>query len=439
MTTMMNKSGKVLALLLFLMQANLLYARDLVYLADGKNNDETVSGAYQAITENSAVDLKQARSQYSISAISGSINQAIFAQGANQLMIGLPEQNSISVIEKSFSIVTTEHSKWIGTVSGDPDSSVAITNYKGVSMGRIETGGRVYLLKPAGQKDYIIEELDILAFPDCDTDFQNVIRSPDNSPDTHRFDSSASVADPVVIDLLAVYTPAARAKNGGHLGIQALIQAAVDNANLAFTDSNMDIEFQLVHSTQVNYVEGDSGDDLIWVRDDPGIRNLRNNKAADMVSLITAGDYCGRGYVQRNPGASFENFAYQVTADDCAVGNLTFAHEHGHNMGMEHDPANGTSSSNASFLHSFGHYVNGSYRTVMSYSSPCTSGCNRVPHFSNPNVTHNSVATGIANQRDNARTGRLTAPIVAAFRTPQASDDDDFLLFLPAILSGSKQ
>ena len=112
-----------------------------------------------------------------------------------------------------------------------------------------------------------------------------------------------------MIDLLAVYTAAARIQNGGAAGIQALIQAAVDNANLAFTDSNMDIVFQLVHTAEVNRVEGTSSDDLIWVRNDPGVKNLRNLRGADMVSLITAGDYCGRGYVQRNPGPSFEDLA----------------------------------------------------------------------------------------------------------------------------------
>ena len=68
------------------------------------------------------------------------------------------------------------------------------------------------------------------------------------------------------------------------------------------------------------------------------------------------------------------------------------------------------------FAYGFGHFVNGSYRTVMSYSNNCTSGCTRVPYFSNPNVSYNSVATGIANQRDNARAGNTTAPDVANFR-----------------------
>jgi hypothetical protein len=90
-------------------------------------------------------------------------------------------------------------------------------------------------------------------------------------------------------------------------------------------------------------------------------------------------------------------------------------------MGFEHDPANGTSPSNASYPYAFGHYVDGSYRTVMSYSRPCGSGCTRVAHHSNPDILNAGVPTGIAEQRDNARAGDQTAPIVANFRLATAA------------------
>jgi hypothetical protein len=85
-------------------------------------------------------------------------------------------------------------------------------------------------------------------------------------------------------------------------------------------------------------------------------------------------------------------------------------------MGMEHDPANaGISPSSASYDWSFGHNVAGSFRTIMSYT--CPSPCPRVLQFSNPDILYNGQPTGIANQRDNAQTGDLTAPVIAAFRS----------------------
>ncbi|MBM4297687.1 MAG: hypothetical protein FJ143_08105, partial [Deltaproteobacteria bacterium] len=181
---------------------------------------------------------------------------------------------------------------------------------------------------------------------------------------------------------------------------------------------NMSARYILGHTEEVAY--NDSGDisiDLNWVTGNATVASLRNTHGADMVSLIVSngGGYCGIAWVQRNPGAGFANYAFQVTARGC-LSNQTFAHEHGHNLGMEHDPANsGVTPAGASYDWSFGHNVAGSFRTVMSYS--CPSPCPRVLHYSNPDILYNGQPTGIANQRDNAQTGDLTAPIVAAFRS----------------------
>src|SRR6185437_4615652 len=76
----------------------------------------------------------------------------------------------------------------------------------------------------------------------------------------------------------------------------------------------------------------------------------------------------------------------------------------------------GVSPSGASYPWSFGHYVNGAFRTIMSYDV-CSLGCPRVLHFSNPDVSYNGIPTGVLDKRDNAQTGDATAPIVANFRS----------------------
>lgn len=53
----------------------------------------------------------------------------------------------------------------------------------------------------------------------------------------------------------------------------------------------------------------------------------------------------------------------------------------------------------------------------MSYVNPCANGCTRHPYMSNPNVTFMGLPTGIADQRDNHRTGNLIAPIAANWKT----------------------
>jgi peptidyl-Asp metalloendopeptidase len=118
----------------------------------------------------------------------------------------------------------------------------------------------------------------------------------------------------------------------------------------------------------------------------------------------------------RSRSFGFATSAFQATARSCAIGNLSYPHEHGHNLGLTHDPGNGNGSNSLFPIFGFGHFVSGSFRTVMSYSNNCIGGCTRAPYFSNPNVSYRSAPTGIADQRDNARAGNITAPDVANFR-----------------------
>ncbi|HSM12434.1 MAG TPA: hypothetical protein VLA66_00055, partial [Thermoanaerobaculia bacterium] len=119
-------------------------------------------------------------------------------------------------------------------------------------------------------------------------------------------------------------------------------------------------------------------------------------------------------------------------------------------LGMQHDPANGNSPGGSWRPWAFGQWIStdpappgGNFRTVMSYSAECPFGCLRVPHFSNPDVTHNGVATGLDDGvcdpgtynpgdpeawscRDNHRTANESGPIVATYRDSPLVFTDGF-------------
>jgi len=320
-----------------------------------------------------------------------------------------------------------KNTTWRGRFDNPSGGRVTLTVRHGVVVGFIQYADRTYIIEPVRGGGYAQKEINQDLYPACG----GVVIPGETA--FHRMDPDSEIeADSGArIDVMVMYTPEARDAAGGVAAIEATAQAAVDIANTAFDDSSVVTRFNLVHAAVTT--RHDSGDlyaDLPWLRDDAGVAALRNAYAADLVSLLVedGGGYCGLGYVMRYPSASFADSAFQVTDRGCAVGNLSWAHEHGHNMGMEHDPANGTSSASASYPWSFGHFVDGSYRTVMSYSNQCLYGCTRVSHFSNPDVLHAGAATGIAGQRDNHRTADLTAPIVANFRAQTCSIDLHYAL-----------
>ena len=232
---------------------------------------------------------------------------------------------------------------------------------------------------------------------------------------------------------MVAYTAAVRTALGGTTQVEAYAQQAVNSTNTAYINSDIHTRLRLAGTLEVAYAEtSDLSAALRWAREDATVRAARTGVRADMVALLveTSGN-CGVGYLMTKVGWDFAYHAFSVTSRRCAVGNLSFAHELGHNQGCQHNPENGGPPEGLAYPHAYGHYVDGAFRTIMSYSDLCTppTYCPRVPYFSNPSVSFNGVPTGIAGQRDNHRVINDTAAAIAQFRqsfiatAPPANDN----------------
>lgn len=362
------------------------------------------------------------------SALLGDIDQNFLGNGPENMTIVLPGKADLLVNREHHQARGARSLVWRGAAQGDSSHKVTLTVHKGILLGHIQHGNEIFTLRPAANGRTVVEKINSSSFaPEWGHDQHThgkemvppVSGSIDDQSTTTTAPAVAALGATTEIVLMSVYTPQARAAGGGTTQIQGQIQAAVDQANSAFINSNMIGRYRLAYAGEVAY--NDSGvitTDLNWVTGDAGVASLRDSNAADMVSLITAngGGYCGIGWVQRNPGSGFAGYAFQVTAQSCLT-NQTLAHEHGHNLGMEHNPESaGVTPDQASYPYSFAHWVNGQFRTIMSYDV-CSLGCPRVLNYSNPDVLYNGVATGVLDQRDNAQTADNTAAIVAAFRS----------------------
>ncbi len=300
---------------------------------------------------------------------------------------------------------------WQGVVDGDPGQQVSLTFDGEHLAGYVSVADGIYEITPSPVGN-VLMRIDTERYPPCAGAVPAVAM-----PDFRDKALRGPKGNASEMDVLIVFSPGTVAQLGSQAAAQTFAQQAVDSANLSYTNSQMSARMRLVGVRFTTRVDsGSSSTDLSWIRNDPEVAGWRNEVGADMVGMIAEfSNACGQGYLMSNPGAGFAPSAYQVTARNCAIGNLTYAHEHGHNMGMMHNPEAGGS---GAYPYAFGHYINGNYRTVMSYSTSCPGGCTRRPYFSNPNVSFSGQPTGIADQRDNARTGNQTAPIVALFRGP---------------------
>ncbi|MDR1497468.1 MAG: immunoglobulin domain-containing protein [Puniceicoccales bacterium] len=233
--------------------------------------------------------------------------------------------------------------------------------------------------------------------------------------------AAADVGEDRTLDVLFVYTPATERRFSGADGMKSRANSEIAKANKIYENSKITGKMRLVGVRRVEYNEASTfREDIAALQRTNDnlmdeVHGWRNETGADVVCLMRASDAeaSGRGYILTTMNGE-PDWAFSVIGPD--VG-WSFAHEIGHNQGCAH--AREQNDGSGIFAYSFGYRMPGSnYCTVMAY--PNETFPVRIDHFSNPEVSYNGHATGVAegepNAADNVKTINQTLPILVKYR-----------------------
>jgi Metallo-peptidase family M12B Reprolysin-like len=197
-------------------------------------------------------------------------------------------------------------------------------------------------------------------------------------------------------------------RHGSAAGVLARINTLVATMNDALTQSQVALTIRLVNATQVSYSDTTTNDEALTAISPSSsnalktVDTLRNQYGADLVALLRPynsaahENLCGVAWILGFGGAGIkpgdETHGFSVMSDGVdSLGpiagatsvceEVTFAHEIGHNLGLNHDRANANFAGSTAYSYGYIDTAVG-FGTIMSYF-----GSARIPKFSNPNVS----------------------------------------------------
>jgi hypothetical protein len=303
---------------------------------------------------------------------------------------------------------------WVGALESVPNSHVVFTVRDGIVSGLIDAVTVGYQVRTISVGTYVIDRVD-------PTQFRPEL-SPLLGAETAGAPPVAAASptdDGATIDVLLLYTDAARTRAGGSAQIEALISQIVSDSNTAFTRSGVVRRFRLAGSGLLPFTEASSLEtDLLRLTNSSTAQGLRNVFRADIVQLLVSSpdlSACGIGWLLTGPTPNFDAFS---VADVSCVSQYTPTHEMGHNMGSHHAPEDGASGTALPYSYGYKDPMRG-FRTIMAY--PCAGGipCTRILNFSNPSVFYDGFTTGTGLQ-NNGLSLNLAAYTVANWRQASA-------------------
>ncbi|WP_419869862.1 zinc-dependent metalloprotease [Chryseobacterium sp. CT-SW4] len=342
----------------------------------------------------------------------------------SDLQIPLPTgEEIIARYNKTYTYANKSES-YVYSIENAPHAELVLSKYGNIVTGMYapEQGEKV-VFHQTDERTFAVSVLSDTKILDQDSrdDYildKNMYNEISNKANSNVCSSSTAVCPATRIDVLVVYTPAARTAWGGAAQSNSYIATAITNFNTSLTNSGVsNVTINLVYSGEIAYTEsGSLSTDLPRFRNNndgymDSVHTLRTTYGADLCALVVGSptNTCGLGYLNTSSTNYSSTAGFNVSLYNCAVSNYSLAHELGHNMGLRHDWYVDSSTTPCDHHHGYTNRtaVNSGtssttsqrWRTIMAYNDECASkgiNCTRINRWSNPSVNYNSEPTGVA-------------------------------------------
>ena len=284
----------------------------------------------------------------------GALHQADAPGGTDIVTLNLFDDVQLRARRSQREVTRSGGTVWKGRLL-DVAGEATFAEQDGVISGTVFAGDKVFEVLYAGDGEHDVREIEPSEFPTDDPHPDLTPVEPDPQAEAMDAAVAAEIAGDAAsqVDVMVIWTPAARTNAGGVSAIQSLVNLAVANTNSSYANSGVTQRLRLVYAGELSYTEAAPTTDLgrlVGQADGylDSVHALRNTYGADVVTLFGEGyvnaGACGVGYMMTSVSTGFATNAFNVVDRTCAAGNLSYAHELGHNMGLNHDPANASGS-----------------------------------------------------------------------------------------------
>jgi len=303
------------------------------------------------------------------------------------------------------------------------DGSLIIICKNGEIFGHITLDDRVFEIHSFKKGKNILIEFDKEQLSKHTCGYIDTVKN-----ETRTIEKAVSVITTTrsIVRVLVLYTDAAdnavaNINNTASLAVTQMNDALINSA----VNSNLYMSLACVQRIVFTEDPDDIEADVAILSTNQTVQNLRDTYQADLVVLLTDGNYqLMYGWqlydvygIVRNIGPS-DAEAYAIVEADQATPQYIFAHETGHLFGGRHhnDPT-------GTYEHGY-HFLTGVWpfrkdRTTIMYANPG----DYILHYSNPDIEYKNKKTGTTSTNDVARKFREEASVVENFRpyTPPLS------------------